>query len=97
MIDLLEDTLLTLADAAASYKKRLHVSTLHRWRLRGIRGIKLETILIGGVRYTSTRSLQEFAEKTTAAADGKAIPNRTSNQREADLDRAEKVLEEFNL
>ena len=41
-----------------------------RWIKRGCRGIKLESCLIGGKRYTSLEALQRFAEATTAAADG---------------------------
>ena len=49
---------------------RVHPTTLHRWRLRGIRGVKLETILAGGKRYTSASSLNKFFADSTAAADG---------------------------
>ncbi len=49
---------------------RVHPSTIHRWRLRGARGVKLETILAGGTRYTSAEALNRFFAGATAAADG---------------------------
>ncbi len=50
--------------------QRTHISTVHRWRQRGARGVKLETILVGGTRYTSSEALQRFFTASTAAADG---------------------------
>ena len=50
--------------------------------LSGTRAGKLESILIGGRRFTSVEAIQRFAEKATAAADGDTPPVRTSEQRE---------------
>lgn len=49
---------------------RVSPNTAHRWRLRGVRGIKLDTILIGGNRCTSVEKLQSFFNATTRAQDG---------------------------
>jgi hypothetical protein len=40
-VDFSPETLLSLTEAAALLPGRPHVSTLHRWRLRGVRGVKL--------------------------------------------------------
>ncbi len=69
-IDIRSETLLTFPEAAKLRPGRRHLSTLHRWRLRGVRGIKLETALIGGRRYTSEEALDRFHARTTTAADG---------------------------
>jgi len=45
--------------------KRLHISTVYRWMTRGIDGVKLEFIKIGGRMMTSRQALQRFAEKQT--------------------------------
>lgn len=74
-INVQSDALLTLADACRALPHRPHISTLHRWRLKGVRGVVLETCLIGGIRYTSTEALSRFIEETTAVADGRAGPN----------------------
>ena len=60
-IDFSSDELLSLQQASQILPGRPHISTLHRWRLRGVRGQKLVTVLIGGRRYTSRRALSEFA------------------------------------
>jgi hypothetical protein len=91
-VNLTGETLLTLAEAARSLPGRPHLSTLQRWRLRGVRGVKLETILVGGRRVTSQEAIERFAAATTAAADGSSLATRTSRQRQRDIDRAEAEL-----
>ncbi|MBA4106830.1 MAG: hypothetical protein C0485_13840 [Pirellula sp.] len=61
-IHLDSESLLTLQAAARWLPGRPHISTLHRWRMRGVRGVKLETCLIGGTRYTSKEALQDFVD-----------------------------------
>ncbi len=81
-IDINTETLKTLSKAARTLPGgSVHVSTIHRWRLKGIRGIRLETILRGGIRYTSDEAIERFFSATTAVADGIAPTVRTSKQR----------------
>ena len=51
-------------------------STCYRWRTRGCRGVKLETILIGGSRFTSLEALDRFVEQTNRAAVELLTPQR---------------------
>jgi hypothetical protein len=51
--------------------RRLSIATAYRWSLNGVRGVKLETVQIGGARYTSLEALQRFAAALTAARDGR--------------------------
>lgn len=51
--------------------KRLNLSTVYRWINRGIAGVQLETILIGGCRYTSAQALNRFFTQSTLAKQGK--------------------------
>ena len=44
--------------------KRPSQSTLCRWALRGLHGIKLESFRVGGRRYTSTEAVLRFLEAT---------------------------------
>jgi len=91
-----DDEHLTLPEAAKSLPGRPHLSTLHRWRLRGVRGVRLQTELIGGRRYTTRRWLREFRAATTAAGDPHAAPataptrdrERSIRAAEAELDAA---------
>ena len=93
MIDVQTEQLLTIGEAARSLPGRPNLSTLHRWRQRGIRGIALETILIGGQRFTSREALQRFFDASTAAADGQIAPSRPSVARTAEQAVARKELE----
>ena len=75
MIDI-QETLIAFSDLPGWCQKnlgrRVAPSTCHRWRLRGCRGVKLETLLIGGTRTTSAEALQRFFSATTRMQDGHA-------------------------
>ena len=71
--------------------KRLHVSTLHRWAGRGLRGVVLETIHVGGRRYTSTEALQRFFDRLGAS--DRAARRGVSAPEEGRVARAERELD----
>lgn len=92
-IDTESEVLMSLADAARTLPGgKVHVATVHRWRLRGVRGIKLETIMRGGIRFTSREALDRFFHATTAAAAGEPHPVRTPKQRSAEIAAAEREV-----
>jgi hypothetical protein len=47
---------------------------LHRWCLLGVRGIRLESVMVGGRRCTSIEALNRFFQAVTAAANGDRQP-----------------------
>jgi hypothetical protein len=64
-----ESDLISLADAAKLVTKKfkgrrngkpLHVSTIHRWITRGIGGVRLKAVRIGGTRAVTPAALDEF-------------------------------------
>ena len=66
MIDTALENLVPLRDVprllpARPNGKRLHISAVYRWALRGIRGVRLETVKIGGTTYTSREAIQRFS------------------------------------
>lgn len=68
MISITQETLIALRDAPRHLPvrpngKRLHISACYRWISRGIKGIVLESVKLGGATYTSVEALQRFAEK----------------------------------
>jgi hypothetical protein len=70
VLDILNETILRLADAANHLPPRrggstAHAATLYRWAKAGYRGIKLETIRVGGSLCTSLEALQRFCERLT--------------------------------
>lgn len=92
MIDIHKESLLSMSQAARSLPHRPNTSTLWRWHASGVRGIRLETVLVGGQRFTSREALQRFVEQSTAAAEGSLIPSRTCRQREKAIERAKQEL-----
>jgi hypothetical protein len=93
----LSEKLLDLTAAAQILPGRPNVSTLWRWSARGVRGVKLETCVVGGKRFTSHEALARFAARCSAAADGTPVPVRTSRQRAAAQRAAERELDEAGL
>ncbi|QEG36354.1 DUF1580 domain-containing protein [Bythopirellula goksoeyrii] len=72
-------------------------STIWRWHLNGVRGVKLETYVEGGCRFTSRQAHRRFQQRCTDAANGTSPQPRTSIQRERDIERAEKELAKIGV
>lgn len=59
--------------AAADYvgkltaRKKPNASTLWRWCLKGCKGVKLESICIGGKRYVTVSAIERFIEACSEA------------------------------
>lgn len=67
-IELSTETAITIAEVPLHIPKRhgrkVHYSTVYRWMTKGVRGRKLESLLIGGVRYTTLEALARFLKLT---------------------------------
>lgn len=73
MIDLLSERVISFTDATAVLPRRRagrkpHVATLYRWAQKGCRGVRLETIQIGGTKCTSVEALQRFFERLSGSS-----------------------------
>jgi hypothetical protein len=71
MIDLRIEQPISLAQAAklippTRQAKPVHVSTVLRWILRGMRGVHLEALRLGGRWVTTQEALARFSEALTA-------------------------------
>lgn len=97
MIDPTTESLLSLTEAAQTLPGRPNVTTVWRWRNRGVRGVTLETVCIGGRRFTSREALARFCAATTAAADGVPVPAETPRQRSRAIERAERRATELGV
>ena len=69
MSNLLDENLVPFAAGIRSLPGRPSVSTGYRFALRGIKGIRLESIVVGGRRFTSREALRRFVAGTTQAAE----------------------------
>jgi hypothetical protein len=98
MVDIAQETLIPLREVPRRLPprpngKRVHISACYRWIQRGVRGVKLEAIRIGGTTYTSVEALQRFADHLGAPGASQTTraptPTRT---RQKQIDQASKRL-----
>jgi len=73
-IDATTESVICLTDAAGLIPRRrggrqCHVSTLFRWTTRGCKGVRLESIQVGGTRCTSREALSRFFAALTPSND----------------------------
>jgi hypothetical protein len=66
MINIQTETLRLLTRAHQDVPSRPHWHTPIRWWQRGVRGIHLESVLIGGRRYTSAEAIARFLARVAA-------------------------------
>lgn len=105
MIDTTSENVVTFSQAVDLLPRRrrgrkAHVSTLYRWATVGCRGVRLETIQIGGTCCTSREALQRFFEALTnnrTNSGGSVVPfpspaRRTEAKRLRDSERAGESL-----
>ncbi len=84
MLDLLDGGLISFRDAASRLPARrkgrpAHVATLHRWRAKGLRGVRLPARRVGGVWMTSLAALEWFVQRLSAE------PSQASRASDADV------------
>jgi hypothetical protein len=96
MIDLTAEQVVSLSEATKRLPrrrqgKRPHVATLYRWADRGVHGVKLETLRVGGTLCTSLEALQRFCERCTDPS--APVSATTSKARECEIKNAERELE----
>jgi len=98
-LDKIEKLLSLPAAVEEATGQRPHPSTLHRWRILGIKGVKLVTLRCGGRRLCSVESVRRFLDGVTEATDGPqpSTQARTSRQRQAAIDRAEAELDRAGI
>jgi hypothetical protein len=72
--------------------RRLHVATVHRWCTRGVRGVRLPFVRVGGTRVTTEEALTDFfrvlAQQDAPAWSPASQRPTTTTQVEEELDRA---------
>lgn len=93
VVDLLSENRVSMTELARQLD--VTIPTIWRWRQRGVRGVQLETFMLGGRRYTTQEAHCRFVERTTAAANGTqpSATTRNSRQRQAAIARAERELD----
>ena len=94
MIDIANEHLIPLREVPKCLPprptgRRIHISAVYRWMTRGLHGIRLETVKIGGTTYTSQEALQRFADElSTIAPNPPTSPKAKILTRQRQLDQA---------
>lgn len=70
-INIEQEEILPLAEAAKLLPRRragrkAHPSSLYRWANNGLRGVRLETLQVGGTLCTSVPAMQRFFDQLSA-------------------------------
>lgn len=64
------EPVMTFTEAAGWFERRFgrrpNVATIWRWAIRGLRGVRLQTIALGRYRYTTRSAIERFIEQTSA-------------------------------
>lgn len=100
MIDVRLETLISFAEAAKLLPRgsRPSYATWWRWHRRGVRGVRLETVLIGGRRMTSPAALFRFIHSLTV--DAAPVAKTGSGPKRGDgssVRKAEQVLRDLGV
>lgn len=101
MIDIEHEELIPLRDVPKLLPrrpngKRLHISAVYRWKERGVNGMKLETVKVGGTTYTSLEALKRFAVQCEMNSHRwLSFAPRTNQLRERQISRATKAVDDL--
>jgi hypothetical protein len=86
------ESLVSIPDSCRIIPGRPHLATVYRWFTKGVRGgIKLETVLVGGRRFTSREAVQRFVDRLSGDR-GDAVQARTPKQRQRAAEAANQEL-----
>jgi hypothetical protein len=79
-----------------AHQERCAPSTTWRWATKGVRGIRLPSVMRGSKRQTTRAAFEAWCERLTAAADGPPAPEVTTAEfKEDDEARAKRAEEEL--
>lgn len=79
MIDIRDEQLVAIAGVPELLPRRrsgraIHLSTVYRWVQKGVRGVFLEVVHVGGSTYTSMEALQRFTDRLSLSDSGTSAP-----------------------
>ncbi len=74
MIDVCEEALFPLSQGPPGLKRRVSAATWWRWATKGVRGARLDSVVLGGRRYTSAEALARFTRALNSPTSSEAAP-----------------------
>jgi hypothetical protein len=100
-IDTFSETIISIADAAKHVGKisgkNRNRSVIFRWISRGVSGVKLEAIRIGGEIFTSKEALNDFLNRSREARTKRHSVNTANGIRRAKNPNVEAEAEELGI
>lgn len=100
MIDMAKENLIAFRDVPKRLPRRpngktIHISVVYRWASKGIKGVILESLCVGGTQYSSIEALQRFADAITSNRPDSPTPiSRMTKTRQAQAQQAERQVRE---
>ena len=87
-----ESTILSLNEATKKFPSSVSRATLERWIRRGVHGVKLATIKIGGRRFTTASAIQDFllGQQHTTPEPARSEPRRGNLSKKSIADLSKK-------
>ncbi len=95
MIDPTTEEMIPFQQASRRIPGNPSLCAFHRWRLSGVRGARLETLLVGGTRFTSAQAISRFIAAQNC--DEQPAPTITAKQRRVQAEAANRVLQEAGI
>lgn len=92
-----DETFRRLSEQAQRLPNRPHVSTLWRWATHGCRGVRLETVRIGGFVYCTDSALARFLEACNERPEVTIRRPRTRRETKAAVAKAQRILKSAGI
>ena len=86
-IDITQERMLSLTAAAKQIPGNPSICTIWRWTTRGIKGRLLETVTVGGRRFTSAEAIGRFVTHGVFPAAAPPITTRAQEKRQRQVER----------
>jgi Protein of unknown function (DUF1580) len=106
MIDLSKETLISAKEVSKFFPpgrrgKRPHRSTIYRWCIDGVKGVRLESVVLPSGRATSKEAIGRFLEALTELKENQH-PNSaptapTINERRREIEAANRKLDALGI
>ena len=57
------DKLISINEVAKRLPGKVAISTIHRWAMKGVNGVKLKSVRVGHRRYVTQEGIDEFIKE----------------------------------
>ena len=80
--ELLDETLVPLTAACKFFPVKCSRTSIERWARKGSRKVTLETVLLGGRRYTSREAIKRFVRSQLQTEAARPAPTREMSKKD---------------